>query len=401
MLSSWSAHRIVGAVVVALGVLASSGEASAAAVFVDDDRGQCPGAFRDIHTAIGSGNLAPGDIVFVCPGTYREPAFTLGGPGVRVIGLTGNPADVVVRPKSLDLVGFIGAPVIMILNRPSQMLSSVTLEAPGCGPFISVFVEALDKPPFPEAPVVENVDFRSTVPVNNCASNTVGVQVGFQRTAAGSTAEIRHSHWTGFGTAIEVGPTSRAMIHDNVIAHNPVRAAEPGPPQQFGVHAVNATVDIFHNEVFGFRNFDPLTGVGSAGIRLDGAMRGRIGGGPTLDRINNIHNNYTGVLLASQGFTVAYNTIHHNNQIGILATFQASANHIVHNTVTNNLRRDCVDRSTGTGGVGTANTWFANVTIGARSSPQSICRPAGASTATTAAARFSARLAAAAAGIGP
>jgi hypothetical protein len=51
--------------------------------------------------------------------------------------------------------------------------------------------------------------------------------------------------------------------------------------------------------------------------------------------------------------------------------------------------------------VGTANTWFANVTIGARSSPQSICRPAGAPTATTAAARFSAGLAAAAAGVEP
>lgn len=386
-----SARRVLAGVVVSFGLLGFAGSASGA-VFVDDDHAQCPGAFGAISTAIGSGAIGPDGIVFVCPGTYREPTFTLGGPGVRVIGLTGDPADVVLQPRDLTSVGFAGAPVLLFMDRPSQLLSSVTLEGPGCGPFISVFVEALDKPPLPQAPTIENVDFRSTVPVNNCASNAVGVQVGFQRGTAGSTAVIRDSHWTGYGTAIEVGPTSRAMIHDNVLAHNPVRAAEPGPPEQFGVHAVNATVDIFHNQVFGFRNFDPRTGAGSAGIRLDGVMRGRVGGAPTFDRMNRIHNNRTGVILDSQGFTVAFNHVNRNDQVGVLATSRASGNRVLDNTVTNNRQRDCVDRSKGTGGVGTANTWSGNVTLGARSAPQFICHPAGPSPVTAPTARSPAEL---------
>ena len=109
MSSSVFARRAARALAVAVVLLLGAGAqaASAATVFVDDDHAQCPAAgFRAISPALA--RVPAGSTIFVCPGTYVEQ-LRMATPGVSVVGQTGDPADVVLRPPDPTVAPF--APV--------------------------------------------------------------------------------------------------------------------------------------------------------------------------------------------------------------------------------------------------------------------------------------------------
>src|SRR4051812_44152357 len=111
MWSPFSLPRAARALVLATVLLGSVGtQAASAGIVVDDDKAQCPKAgYRTISKALAFN--PPGATVVVCPGRYRGQ-LRMTKPGVRVVGMTGNPLDVIVTASAPPFVGILGLPAI-------------------------------------------------------------------------------------------------------------------------------------------------------------------------------------------------------------------------------------------------------------------------------------------------
>jgi hypothetical protein len=410
------ARRAVRALIVAVVLLGSVGAATASAVTVrvDDDRANCPSAaFRSIPAALRF--VGAGGTVVVCPGTYFGP-LRIARAGVRVIGLTGNAADVVVHPNP----GLPRSVPAVEMSAPGTTLAAVTVRdgvsGPMCGAQLQVLVDN-GVGPFARASVIDHVMVRAAAAssIGPCpVGDTSGISVG--GTAAGARpgrAVVRNSRVGGGGTSLRVGAGSTASIHDNVVAD---RFAN----QAVGI-AVVGTARVERNDIFG-----QATGIAASGqATIGGPGRGNnihhhggfgvfVGGDADAVVANNaIHDNgntgvvvgslavvvgnairrngfgaggpgiglgvHVGIRVAGTGAVVASNDVRDNFSGGIVVVGDASANRLLVNVAINNSNDsdnplgDCFDPTTGTGTAGTANIWIDN--IGAAAFPPDICGP--------------------------
>jgi parallel beta-helix repeat protein len=386
MWSSSVPRRAARALALAFVLLLVAGgpSASATTVRVDNDRAQCPGAgFRTISAALRF--AAPGTKILVCPGLYREQ-LRMSTAGVRVVGLTGDPHDVIVRAPA-PLVPLPALPAIVEMTAPSTALENVTVHG---NDSIGVFVHN-GPGPIDDASVISNVRLRKTGQAR--ALSNIGVQVGNPFNLFDTLvfdpgrAIVSDSRYDGTGSAIAVHAGSTAQIRGNVLVGTRGSAAEQrgialGDPD-FVLDQPPADVDVRDNEIVGFSHVEsgpsPDESGSSIGIFVEGHVTGTVGP-------NRIFDNRVGIWLSGRGTTVADNIVRDNTLAGILLdAFKAQDNQLLRNVARNNglgappgvppdvVRGDCLDFSTGTGTAATANTWTDN--LGGSSFPGGLCRP--------------------------
>src|SRR4051812_27494615 len=205
MSSSVFARRALRALVVGCALLASVGARAAyAGIVVDDDKGQCPKAgFPTISRALAF--APPGATILVCPGRYTEQ-LRMTKPGVRVVGLTGNPLDVIVRavpffphPRPQP-----GLPAIVDMAAPSTALQNVSLHGTDA---TGVFVHN-GRGPFTGASVISNVRIRRAGSARGGSDfgDVVGnpLQVFERFDFSPGRVVVRDSRYDGSGSAIRV-----------------------------------------------------------------------------------------------------------------------------------------------------------------------------------------------------
>lgn len=306
---------------------------------------------------------------------------------MSVVGQTGVPADVVLRPP--DPTTALGPFVEM--RAPSTRLSAVTLKGPwprsvGCaGPTnlglnggLGIGVLVANGPVrFADASVIDHVALRQVVS-SGCPTAAVGVQVGTGGGPLRGRAIVRNSLWTGYGNAVVISDDSQATIVDNVL-RNTGGFCQPSSGRcaagiaVAGIKATRATVNIERNDVSGFLTAF-LDGccpfVLSKGVVLGPGARGTVAD-------NDIHNSWIGLFVDAQGLVVSNNAVHDSFEVGIQAAATSSGNRFLHNVATNNGGSlgfaDCVDDSARGVTGGSANNWVDN--IGAAAFPPDICAP--------------------------
>lgn len=366
------ARRALAGLAVLAAVAATEAQVAwAGTVKVDDDRAQCPDAgFRTISAALA--RARPGGVIFVCPGTYVEQLH-MTTDGVSVLGLTRNPADVVLRPPD-RLTGPSTAKAMVDMAARDTILFGVTLHGPaprsvGCDTFVGILMR--NGLGFNSLSTVVEVTLRQIVS-SNCPTNGTGVEVGTADGLRPANAVLERNTWTGYGNAIVINPGSQADVRTNVIGARSGRGVAPTA----GISARGATVEIRANRIFGF-TAAARTAAGdavSSGILLGPGVAGSVGteadGSPAG---NDIADNFQGLTVDSRGVVVANNTVHDNVGIGILAEPGSARNRFLHNVATHNHAgepADCVDL-TATATTAAANTWIGNIGFGAF--PPGIC----------------------------
>jgi Periplasmic copper-binding protein (NosD) len=387
--------------------------ASAVTVRVDNDRAQCPGAaFRSISAALQF--VGPGSTVVVCPGAYFGP-LRMAKSGVRVTGLTGDPAEVTVRadprvPRSVPVVE---------MSAPATTLAAVTIrensgQPPTCGTAQFKVVVDNGVGPFARASVVDNVMVHQgfTNRVSPCLQDTVGVSVGGAAPATpAGRAIVRKSRFAGGKSSVVVGAGSAASIHDNVVSsppsfnefgvgivvagnarieHNNVsgqgdgvrvdggHATIGGPGRGNGLHQNKGTGLALEGDADAIVADNAIAGNGNDGVEM--STRGAVVVVGNTIRLNGFGlGGGAGIRVRTTGAVVASNDIRANHE-GIVVDTDGSQNRILANVAIDNAHNapgtgpnDCFDATTGTGTAATANTWIDN--IGLSSSPPEICSP--------------------------
>lgn len=328
-----SVRVTVGALAVGAMLLCAPPASAVINRVVDDDKAQCPTApFSSIQAAVDA--AAPGDIVVVCDGVYREQV-TITKNNLRLR------ANVVQRATIQAPAG--GVPVAIVRIAPA-----VT------GVEVSRFV--IEKPSTSGA-TPAGVQVEAGASVKTMRQNLIRGVDNWGVVVHGSAPDISYNTIRGyghFGILVVKPPASSATaatMSFNTLVGQP--GASAGITVQSGARGTAIDNRVVDNGAF-------------AGIYVDGASPG------VVLKYNKVFDNARGIFLAdTQGALVSSNRVSGNAGEGIFTN--VGGNKFDHNDARSNGGFDCQDTSSGPRTAGTGNTWAAN--LGLDSMPAGICRP--------------------------
>lgn len=294
-------------------------------ILVDDDKVQCPtAAYTAIQAAVNAAKS--GDVIRVCPGTYREQVVIDKSLSVEADnGVIVIPSDVVANSAGASSSDTIAA-IILVKNADNVELKGFIVDGSAngitaCSPdLIGILYQ--DASGSIEHNAVRNVRLASSLP--GCQS---GGAIVVQSSASGQSC---------------------VSIADNSVdgyQKNGITANEPG-----------TKVDVIGNAVTGL---GPTTGAAQNGIQIGFGAQGRVINNAVADNVYspcesaaNCPSNAAGILIyQSDGVRVERNTVG-SNQVGIFVAANNGA--IEGNTVFHSVALD------GIALVGNSNTVSSN-----------------------------------------
>jgi hypothetical protein len=339
------------------GVTASSPGDGPNMFIVDDDHADCPNAaFTSIQAAVLASG--PGDQIKVCPGTYNEQVRIIGPnhDGLRLFSQV--PLQAVIKMPALE------APfrsVVLVQGARDVDIRQFTISGPfffpGCAeaPDRHTGVRIFDG----SATLNGNhiTEIRNVNPLLLGCQDGIAVLVGRQFEGQVGTATIRNNLIDLYqkGAIVVDNAGSYAWITQNEIDGD---LGVSGTIAQNGIQiGRGASADADHNQVRNNffccnANFDTAAGI----LLFETAAHVNVGH-------NDVTHNGVGIDVdeGAVALTIDHNNVTNNQNNGIAAFPDASANTISYNKATNNVPVDCSDTTVGTGTAGTANFWIKDM----------------------------------------
>jgi nitrous oxidase accessory protein NosD len=293
--------------------LAAQGPDHRPDLLVDDDKVQCPTAtFTSIQAAINAAN--PGNLIRVCPGTYREQVFVN-----KPLSIEGDNGAIVLPVNMVaNTTGSSGAPIaaaILVKNTAAVEIEGLIVDTANngiteCSPhLIGILYQN-------SSGIIDHNAVRNTklsVSLNGCQS--------------------------GDGIVVQSlgGEASKVRIDDNSV-HDYQKNGITG-------NELGAEVSITNNVVTGL---GPTTGAAQNGIQIGFGGKGSVLHNTVTDNVwspcvslQNCAFNATGILIfQSDGVRVENNSVA-TNQVGVYAGGQHAT--VASNNISNSLVLDGID----------------------------------------------------------
>lgn len=361
-------------------VLPLEGRRLLSTLMVDDDHKQCPDAlYSSIQDAVNA--ALPGDIVEVCPGTYREQV-TIPATKTSLELISERPGKATIQAPAAMTPNPSGIKSIVEVDAKNVLVQGFTIAGPSQGIDVGVLIDQKGS-----ATLAQNhiTDIQDAPALTGATQRGIGVYVrhgtasilgntidDYQKAGifvafADSSAEIAYNTLRGVGptdviaqNGIQVSDGATANIHDNTISDNVftggtnaatgILVINPGP----GLQVRNNTVT--KNDL---------------GIYFSGVTNGIMTGNSVSK------STYDGITLAdgTTGTLVANNQSRKNGGDGIFVDSTSTNNTIRDNTLKQNKNFDAEDQSHGAGTSGTGNFWQNNQ--GKTSSPPGLVQNSG------------------------